>query len=548
MGKSKNNVRERVRRTDTWMRIANLFFVLLIINQGFIVYFGTVTQVKYISDYLFLPLVLPLLAITIYNTLAPVKKNAMRYVRTYGLQFMALTMVFATYGFASPLTPCFVLMLFDSYRILGLRGLTYSGILMTTFSVIDIYRTILLGIPSVASTVTFVGGSVFIAIILIIIIKTQRVRQEVLEQSRLEAETERYRITTLMNNLSQGVLSVDGKGIIRTYNAAALNILDTNDTLNGRHIEEILTVKDENGTVVDIFDTMKRDSHAIMRDDLFYHYADDVIRLEVTITPIRAGNDKKTAHLNMEKGFLVLLRDVTKQKNLDEERDEFISVVSHELRTPLTIAEGTLDNVKTLYDKDLATPERIQPALKAAHEQIIFLAKMVNDLSTLSRAERGVADSPEDIDINDLCDSLYAEYSQQATEVGLSFNLEVEPQIGAVRVSRLYLMELLQNLITNAIKYTKEGSVTLMAKKAGAAAEIAVKDTGIGISKTDQKKIFEKFYRSEDYRTRESRGTGLGLYVSSKLARKIDTTISLKSRLDHGSEFSLSLPLVKKKK
>ena len=543
MGAHTHTAKDRVARTDMWMRIANLFFPLIIIHQGFLVYFGALPQDKYVSDALFFGLIPPIVAITLYNALAPAKKNAMRYVRTFGLQTLTLVFTLATAGLASPLTPCFVLMLFDSYHTFSIRGLAVSALIMAGFSALDVWRTVALGIPSVSSTFLFSMSVVFLAAILIIIMKIQRVRQAVLEQSRQQAETEHYRITTLMNNLSQGVLNIDKNGVVRTYNAAALNILDTNDTLNGRHIDDVLTVKDESGATVELFKSMQRDRNVHVRDDLFYHYADDAIRLEATITPIRSDGDVKSARLGMENGFLLLLRDITKQKNLDDERDEFISVVSHELRTPITIAEGTLDNIKTLYDKDLATTDRIKPALKAAHEQIMFLARMVNDLSTLSRAERGVADSAEDIDINQLCDMFYVEYSQQATAAGLSFNLEVQPQLGTVRSSRLYLTELIQNFITNAIKYTKEGSITIEAKKQDTNVIISVKDTGIGISKAEQKKVFDRFYRSEDYRTRESRGTGLGLYVAMKLARKIDTHIQVKSRLNHGSEFSIKLPL-----
>ena len=101
----------------------------------------------------------------------------------------------------------------------------------------------------------------------------------------------------------------------------------------------------------------------------------------------------------------------------------------------------------------------------------------------------------------------------------------------------------LVNLITNAIKYTKTGGILLSVKKDGKRIVFAVKDTGIGISKTDQKKIFDKFYRSEDYRTRETSGTGLGLYVVNKLARKLGVNIEITSRLNHGSTFSFTLPL-----
>ena len=101
---------------------------------------------------------------------------------------------------------------------------------------------------------------------------------------------------------------------------------------------------------------------------------------------------------------------------------------------------------------------------------------------------------------------------------------------------------MLQNFITNAIKYTDKGSVTLGVRVKNKAVEFIVSDTGIGISKTDLKHVFEKFYRSEDYRTRETSGTGLGLYVVQKLARKLATKITATSRLNHGSSFSFSLP------
>lgn len=371
------------------------------------------------------------------------------------------------------------------------------------------------------------------------IIHAQQVRQKALEKSRAQADLEKDRIATLMNNLAQGVLSVDSKGIVRMYNAAALNILDTNGSLNGHHIDEVFKVRDERGKRLNLLSLIKDISHTKTMDYLYYHYADDVARLEVTATPIQAG--KKHSRLDIDQGFILILRDITKQKNLDEERDEFISVVSHELRTPLTIAEGTLSNIEAMYKKGISAPERLQPALKAAHEQIVFLSKMVNDLSTLSRAERGIADAAELIDINELMHGLYTEYLPSATEAKLKLDLDVPHNIGSVHASRLYLAELLQNFITNAIKYTASGSVKLVATRQKDVITLSVIDTGIGISKADKKSIFDKFYRSEDYRTRETRGTGLGLYVALKLAAKLGTTIDLKSRLNHGSTFSIRL-------
>jgi signal transduction histidine kinase len=194
-----------------------------------------------------------------------------------------------------------------------------------------------------------------------------------------------------------------------------------------------------------------------------------------------------------------------------------------------------------MQKKNAYNETKFKTSLDAAYDQILFLSKMVNDLSTLSRAERGVADTPEDINVKELLTSLYAEYMPQARAAGLSFDLDLHHHLRDIHVSRLYVTELLQNLITNAIKYTKEGGVTLGATQHGRHITFSVKDTGIGIGKSDQKKVYDKFYRSEDYRTRETRGTGLGLYVSTKLARKMDTFIALKSRINHGSEFSFDI-------
>ena len=111
------------------------------------------------------------------------------------------------------------------------------------------------------------------------------------------------------------------------------------------------------------------------------------------------------------------------------------------------------------------------------------------------------------------------------------------------------MKELLQNIVTNAIKYTQTGGVTVSVKRsAPRLLTFTVKDTGIGISRSDQQHLFQKFWRSEDYRTRETGGTGLGLYVAHKLAKKLNTTIELKSRLNHGSAFSFSLPSTKRRK
>jgi signal transduction histidine kinase len=201
-----------------------------------------------------------------------------------------------------------------------------------------------------------------------------------------------------------------------------------------------------------------------------------------------------------------------------------------------------------MVERSIEDKKKLTEGLDEAHNQVMFLARMINDLSTLSRAERGIAGEVEKIDVAAMAHDLHIEYSPEAKKHGLQLNLELAPKLGYVSTSRLYLHELLQNFITNSIKYTKEGSVTLSISLQGKGVLFSVSDTGIGISKGDQIKVFDKFYRSEDYRTRETGGTGLGLYVSAKLAKKLDTKIQLKSRLNHGSTFSFTLPQASEKK
>jgi signal transduction histidine kinase len=102
--------------------------------------------------------------------------------------------------------------------------------------------------------------------------------------------------------------------------------------------------------------------------------------------------------------------------------------------------------------------------------------------------------------------------------------------------------EILQNFITNALKYTEKGSVVVGAKPVKDGVLFTVSDTGIGISKSDQERVFDKFFRSEDFRTRATSGTGLGLYVTMKLARIVHAEVSLESELNHGSTFSIFIP------
>ncbi len=367
-----------------------------------------------------------------------------------------------------------------------------------------------------------------------------RIDSKAADEGKRRSISEHQRMLTLINNITDAILSTDEHGIINTYNSATLNLIDTNNDIDGEHISQVLNLETTNKKPIDVFKELTKSSTIRQRDDIIMPIDDkDYVRLEVTFAPVQGG-DKMTPD-----GYVLILRDITKMKSLEEERDEFISVVSHELRTPITIAEGSLSNAKLLIEHNMM--KKIPEAIDESHKQILFLARMVNDLSTLSRAERGIADETEIINITELAAQINSEYSPQAEEKGLAFNLDIGGRLGSVKASRLYLEELIQNFITNSIRYTPKGSITLSIKK-NKTGEIVFKviDTGIGISKADIGKIFDKFYRAEDYRTRETKGTGLGLYVSAKLAKKLGCKIEVESRLNHGSTFGFKLKEFKK--
>lgn len=353
-----------------------------------------------------------------------------------------------------------------------------------------------------------------------------------------QAALEHERLQSLIGSMADGVLAVDDDIRVVLYNGAALNILDTNGNIKGRSLNRLLRLYDKNGQLVDVETLVRNTLHATSNRDLLLHY-DDGSRINVylSIAPVHLGYGEAG-----DRGYVLLLRDITHEKSLEEERDEFISVVSHELRTPIAIAEGNISNAKFIIKKAGGDPQIIE-ALHQAHEQIIFLASMVNDLSTLSRAERGkLTLEVQQFNPHHLVANLVEGYQAEIANKGLTIRADLNPHLETLSSSELYVREILQNFITNAIKYTEKGSITVSAQPKEGGVLFMVSDTGIGISKADQERVFDKFFRSEDFRTRATNGTGLGLYVTMKLARLIHADISLESELNQGSTFSIFIP------
>lgn len=349
---------------------------------------------------------------------------------------------------------------------------------------------------------------------------------------------EHERLSSLINSMADGVIAIDEDQKVAVYNGASLNILDINTAITGKLISMVLQLTDKNGQFVNVSRLISDAKTPYASRDFLLRYPDgSEINLYLSVAPVRLGYGQEGT-----KGHVILLRDITHEKSLEEERDEFISVVSHELRTPITISEGNISNAQLIVEHG-GSIDKVKDALRLAHEQIVFLSDMINDLSTLSRAERDkLVVEVESINVHQMATDIVNNYQAAAAKKGLTIQLELDPQLELLNSSRLYVKEILQNFITNAIKYTEKGGVTLGAKPVPGGVAFSVRDTGIGISRNDREKIFEKFFRSEDFRTRQNNGTGLGLYVTLKLARLIHAQINVQSELNKGSLFTITIP------
>lgn len=531
------------KESDKAVRYISLLGTPIFVLHGLLVMFGVVPSSNYVNDSVSLTILGLWLAVGVYHFLAPIKSAFDMLMRFVLYHALALATILFITGFLQPFATSIVLLFLAAHLYFGVRGVAAS---MISVVVATIFDTIMRATSDPGIVIDNLLGLVAIMVLglsIITVIVTQETRRQVLVKSQAQERLQYDRIVTIINNLTDATFSTDSRGKVLMYNAACLNLLDTNESLKGRNISDLFTLSDATGKKMSLYELLTDAQKATRRDDIRHTYSDgEYIRLELTFAPIKSAygdQTKKTA----QGGYIVIARDVTKQKSLEEERDEFISVVSHELRTPITIVEGTLSNLQVLMTQPTLPDSKVLATnLDTAHDQVLYLAKMVNDLSTLSRAERGVADTAEPIDVEEMIIRLHNEYQPDARAKKLHLNLDMGPKPGIVHTSRLYLEELLQNFITNAIKYTKEGSVTIVVKQSKGIVRFTIKDTGIGISRSDQSKIFNKFYRSEDYRIRETSGTGLGLYVSAKLASKLKTKIELTSRLNHGSAFSFELP------
>ena len=241
--------------------------------------------------------------------------------------------------------------------------------------------------------------------------------------------------------------------------------------------------------------------------------------------------------------YLNLQKVNEKLKALDAQKDEFISMAAHELRTPMTAIKGYVSMIIEGDTGDI--PEKARGFLADANAINERLIRLVNNMLNVSRIEEGrMVYQEEEENLSSAVRTVFSQFRPEAERKGLELKLDVPASItDKVRVDPDRIQEVIGNLLSNAVKYTDKGSVVVRLVQPNAnMVRFEVEDTGSGISKEEQEKLFRKFSRAEST-VGKTTGTGLGLYISKLLVEKFGGSIGLSSEIAKGSTFWFELPL-----
>jgi signal transduction histidine kinase len=239
---------------------------------------------------------------------------------------------------------------------------------------------------------------------------------------------------------------------------------------------------------------------------------------------------------------MVIIDDVTQQKAAEEARHAFVAQATHELRTPLTNIRLYVETAIEEGEKDPATRAR---CLNVINGEARRLERIVGEMLSVAEIEAGSFKvAHDDIRLDAMFEELKADFVQQASDKQMRLTFALPPKLPVIKGDRDKVMLALHNLVGNALKYTPAGgSVVVDIRTEDGHLSVAVKDTGIGINPEDHDRIFERFYRARDERVAKITGSGLGLTLAREVARLHGGDITVESVLNHGSTFTLTLPL-----
>ena len=335
-----------------------------------------------------------------------------------------------------------------------------------------------------------------------------------------------------MGSLQEAVLVVDENDVIVLANAAVKEIFPNSIEAEGRSLGDVL----KSVRLIDYVDSV-RARRAEARKEIEFFHEGKPVWAEVSGTLVKSLDEQDGQWV------LFVLHDITRQKNLENARREFVASVSHELRTPLSVIKGYTE---TLVEEHNEMPSEVRSKfLGAIQRHADRLSLIVEDLLTLSRLEAKAEESVVPT-LNKLKDFLYNtldEFKRRPASAGYSFSFFVEDGIGELWFDCSRMMQVMENLLENARKYSPEGTcIGVEAKLDGDRVRVCVRDNGIGIPEKDIPRLFERFYRVDKGRSRERGGTGLGLSIVKHIVQLHGGEVGVKSKLGEGSEFWFTLP------
>ena len=352
---------------------------------------------------------------------------------------------------------------------------------------------------------------------------------ESLDDQMQEITQNKERINELINHLVIGVMQLDEHRNIQIVNPAMCQIFDMDSSkLIGKSYAEATKSYGLSYLIEKAYRKKERQNKEIY----FYFPSERIV--DANIVPI-AGKTREDTNL------IVLLYDITEIRRLEKVRTDFVTNASHELRTPITALKGFSE---TLLDGAMEDKAILKQFLEIMLEESTRLNLLVNDILELSKLEqRQVPISFEEVVVKDAVLSTFKLINQKAKQKEITMHLFEEDCV-KIDGDRNRLKQVLANLIDNAVIYTKPGGViNVIVKKSESQAIITISDNGMGIPEDEIDRVFERFYRVDKGRSRNSGGTGLGLSIVKYLVENFNGTITVKSKVGLGTTFTLMFPL-----
>ncbi|QYR21735.1 cell wall metabolism sensor histidine kinase WalK [Paenibacillus sp. sptzw28] len=343
-------------------------------------------------------------------------------------------------------------------------------------------------------------------------------------------EEEKDKISSILANMSDGVVAADEHGVVMITNRRAQEML-REDACEGCRLTDLFGM--DEGQLSALLKGSEQSA-------VIYHVqpaGNDDELMRVTFTPIHR-RDKGIS------GTIAVLQDVTEQERLEQSRREFVANVSHELRTPLTTIKSYAE---ALDDGALEERELGQRFVGVIRNETERMIRLVTDLLHLSRLDSHQAPlRRQQTNVPEMLEEVADRFSFQLRKKSIRSAVRVEQGIMSVWLDRDQIDQVLDNLVSNAIKYTLDGGRIEIAacKPEPNLIAISVKDNGIGIPKKDLNRIFDRFYRVDKARSRNMGGTGLGLSIASEIVKAHGGSIALESELNEGTTVTVTLPVV----